>query len=66
MGWARYLYKATAPLASGGAYVNFMTADEEERVRAAYGANYDRLAKVKRTYDPENLFSMNQNIRPAA
>jgi FAD/FMN-containing dehydrogenase len=66
IGWARDLYKATAPLASGGAYVNFMTADEQERVRAAYGANYDRLAKVKRTYDPENLFSMNQNIRPAA
>jgi hypothetical protein len=66
IGWARDLYKAAGPFASAGAYVNFMTADEGERVRAAYGANYDRLAKVKRTYDPDNLFSTNQNIRPAA
>jgi FAD/FMN-containing dehydrogenase len=66
IGWARDLYKAMAPFASAGAYVNFMTADEGERIRAAYGANYDRLAKVKRAYDPDNLFSVNQNIRPAA
>jgi FAD/FMN-containing dehydrogenase len=63
--WARGFFEATAPLADGGVYVNFMTADEGDRVRAAYGANYDRLAQVKRKYDPDNLFSVNQNIRPA-
>jgi FAD/FMN-containing dehydrogenase len=64
IGWARDFFKATAPFASGGAYVNFLTADEGDRVRAAYGPNYARLAQVKRTYDPDNLFRMNQNIRP--
>ena len=63
--WARDFFKASAPFASGGVYVNFLTADEADRVRAAYGPNYDRLAQVKRKYDPENLFRMNQNIRPA-
>jgi FAD/FMN-containing dehydrogenase len=63
--WARDFFKASAPYASGGVYVNFLTADEGERVRSAYGPNYDRLAQVKRQYDPANLFSMNQNIQPA-
>ena len=53
-----------APFASGGVYVNFLTADEGDRVRSAYGPNYDRLARVKRKYDPDNLFRMNQNIKP--
>jgi FAD/FMN-containing dehydrogenase len=49
-----------------GAYPNFMMDDEgEARVRAAYGPNYDRLAAVKKRYDPTNLFRVNQNIRPA-
>jgi len=65
IGWARDFFKASAPFASGGAYVNFLTADEGDRVRAAYGPNYDRLAQVKRTYDPDNLFRTNQNIAPA-
>jgi FAD/FMN-containing dehydrogenase len=65
IGWARDFFKAAAPFATGGVYVNFMTADEGDRVRAAYGANYARLAKVKRQYDPGNLFSVNQNIKPA-
>ncbi len=65
IGWARDFFKASAPFASGGVYVNFLTADEDDRVRSAYGANYDRLAQVKRTYDPDNLFRMNQNIAPA-
>jgi FAD/FMN-containing dehydrogenase len=63
--WARDFFNATAPFASGGVYVNFMTADETDRVRSAYGPNYDRLAQVKRTYDPDNLFHLNQNIQPA-
>jgi FAD/FMN-containing dehydrogenase len=65
IGWARDFFNASAPFASGGVYVNFLTADEGDRVRAAYGPNYDRLAQVKRTYDPGNLFRMNQNIGPA-
>lgn len=63
--WARDYFKASAPFASGGVYVNFLTADEGDRVKAAYGQNYDRLAEIKRKYDPTNLFSMNQNIQPA-
>jgi len=63
--WSRDLFEVAAPYSTGGVYVNFMTEDERDRVRAAYGANYDRLARVKREYDPENLFRVNQNIRPA-
>lgn len=63
--WARDFFKASAPFASGGVYVNFLTADEGDRVKAAYGQNYERLAQVKRQYDPANLFSTNQNIKPA-
>jgi FAD/FMN-containing dehydrogenase len=65
IGWARDFFNASAPFASGGAYVNFLTADESDRVRSAYGPNYDRLAQVKRQYDPDNLFRTNQNIKPA-
>jgi FAD/FMN-containing dehydrogenase len=65
IGWARDFFNASAPFATGGAYVNFLTADEGDRVRSAYGPNYDRLAQVKRQYDPDNLFRMNQNIAPA-
>ena len=62
--WARDFFDASAPFASGGVYVNFLTADEGDRVRSAYGLNYGRLVQVKRQYDPANLFSVNQNIRP--
>jgi FAD/FMN-containing dehydrogenase len=62
--WARELFKATEPFATGSAYVNFMPEDEPERVRKIYGANYNRLASIKRRYDPTNLFRMNQNIPP--
>jgi hypothetical protein len=62
--WARDFYLTTLPYATGGAYVNFLTAEEGNRVRFAFGANYARLAKIKRMYDPENFFRMNQNIRP--
>ena len=62
--WTRQLFDATAPFASGSVYVNFMPDDEKDRVENAYGKNYRRLADIKRRYDPENLFRMNQNIRP--
>ena len=54
-----------AQYASAGAYVNFMTGEEGDRVAAAYGANYDRLAQIKKHYDPDNLFHLNQNIKPS-
>jgi FAD/FMN-containing dehydrogenase len=65
--WARAFFAATAPLATGGVYVNFMPDDESQRVRAgAYGTNYDRLAAIKAKYDPKNLFRLNQNVAPNA
>ena len=65
--WARDFWSAIRPFSSGGTYVNFLTEDaDRERVRAAYGpALYDRLARIKARYDPDNLFRSNQNIRPA-
>ena len=63
--WAREFFQASAPYASSGAYVNFMTEEESDRVVAAYGANYDRLAQIKKQYDPDNLFHLNQNIKPS-
>jgi FAD/FMN-containing dehydrogenase len=62
--WARAFFKASAPYASTGAYVNFMTQEEGDRVTAAYGTNYARLVQIKKQYDPENLFHLNQNIKP--
>jgi len=62
--WSRSLFEAATPYASGSVYVNFMTGDEQDRVRAAYGPAYKKLAKVKRKYDPDNLFRVNQNIKP--
>jgi hypothetical protein len=62
--WARQFFRASAPFASAGAYVNFMTEEEGTRVAAAYGSNYARLVEVKRRYDPQNVFHINQNIAP--
>jgi FAD/FMN-containing dehydrogenase len=62
--WARDFFKASAPYASAGAYVNFMTAEEGDRVAAAYGSNYERLVEIKKRYDPQNVFHLNQNIKP--
>ncbi len=62
--WARDFFKASAPYASAGAYVNFMTEDEADRIAAAYGSNFARLAQIKRKHDPDNIFHMNQNIKP--
>jgi FAD/FMN-containing dehydrogenase len=64
--WARQLFDALAPHATGGVYVNFMPEDEMQRVASgAYGPNHARLAKLKGRYDPKNLFRLNHNIRPA-
>ncbi|MFJ5073393.1 FAD-binding oxidoreductase [Streptomyces sp. NPDC088553] len=62
--WVRDYYEATAPHSEEGGYINFMADDDRGRIRANYGANYDRLVEVKRTYDPDNLFHLNQNIEP--
>jgi FAD/FMN-containing dehydrogenase len=63
--WARDFYAALEPLVPGGVYVNFLGDEGEDRVRAAYGKEkYERLAALKNTYDPTNLFRLNQNIRP--
>ncbi|APU44493.1 FAD-binding oxidoreductase [Streptomyces sp. NPDC056254] len=64
--WVRDYYEATAPHSEEGGYINFMAEDDQSRIRANYKGNYDRLAEVKRTYDPDNLFHLNQNIQPAA
>jgi len=66
VGWARAFFEAMQPFAASGVYVNDLGQEGEERVRAAYGANYDRLAAVKAAYDPINLFRSNQNVRPTA
>ncbi|GAA3970639.1 FAD-binding oxidoreductase [Allohahella marinimesophila] len=62
--WARAFFEAAKPYASGGAYINFLSNDETDRVEFAYGAAYKRLVEIKQKYDPENLFRVNQNIRP--
>jgi hypothetical protein len=65
IGWTRATFDALAPFSTGGVYVNFVGNEGEERVRAAYGPAYARLAAVKARYDPDNVFSANQNIPPA-
>ncbi len=64
--WAREYWEAVHPHTMGGAYVNFMMEEGEDRVKATYGENYDRLAAIKKKYDPDNFFQVNQNIKPAA
>ncbi|WP_457191824.1 FAD-binding oxidoreductase [Nocardioides sp. P5_E3] len=62
--WVKDYYAATAPHSEEGGYVNFMAEDDQSRIRANYRGNYDRLAEIKRRYDPDNLFRHNQNIQP--
>jgi FAD/FMN-containing dehydrogenase len=63
--WTRSYFDALHPYSAGGAYINFMMDEGEDRVKATYGENYTKLVAVKTKYDPENLFRINQNIRPA-
>ncbi|WP_224269370.1 FAD-binding oxidoreductase [Haloprofundus salinisoli] len=63
--WVRGAWQRLRPFSTGGNYVNFQTADDgDERIRATYGDNFDRLVEVKTTYDPENVFRSNRNVRP--
>ena len=63
--WAKAYWEALHPHSAGGAYINFMMEEGEDRIRATYQGNYARLSAVKAKYDPENFFNVNQNIRPA-
>ena len=62
--WTRAFWTAVEPFATGEVYVNHLDAEEGTRIRAAYGKNYERLVALKNTYDPTNLFRLNQNIKP--
>jgi FAD/FMN-containing dehydrogenase len=62
--WAREFFAKAQPFASRGAYINFLTEEESDRIAFAYGATYQRLVELKKKYDPTNLFRMNQNIKP--
>ena len=62
--WVRDYYTATAPLSEEGGYINFMAGDDQDRIKANYRGNYPRLVDVKRRYDADNLFRVNQNIKP--
>ena len=64
IGWTKDYWDALHPYSAGGAYVNFMMEEGQERIQATYGDNYDRLVAIKNQYDPANLFRVNQNIRP--
>lgn len=62
--WAKEYWSALHPYSTGGAYINFMMEEGEDRIRATYGSNYVRLAKIKKRRDPTNFFRVNQNIKP--
>ena len=62
--WARDFFDVSAPYATGGVYINFVTQDETDRIAAAYGKNYKKLVRIKNKYDPNNLFRINHNIKP--
>ncbi len=62
--WVRDYYQAIAPHSEEGGYINFMAEDDQDRIKANYRGNYERLVKIKRKYDPSNLFHLNQNIKP--
>jgi hypothetical protein len=64
IGWTKAYWEALHPYSAGGAYVNFMMDEGEERIKATYRDNYQRLVAAKNLYDPTNLFRVNQNIKP--
>jgi Berberine and berberine like len=64
--WCKSYYDALRPYSAGGAYINFMMDEGQERVQASFRDNYGRLAAIKKKYDPTNFFGVNQNIKPAA
>lgn len=63
--FARDYWKALHPYSAGGSYVNFMMEEGDDRIKSTYGENYEKLAQIKGKYDPDNLFRVNQNIKPA-
>ena len=63
--WCKAYFDALHPYSAGGAYINFMMDEGADRVRASFRDNYERLAVIKKRYDPTNFFRVNQNIRPA-
>ncbi len=63
--WCKDYWEALHPYSSGGAYSNFMMDEGQDRVKASYKNNYERLTKIKKKYDPNNFFRVNQNIKPA-
>jgi FAD/FMN-containing dehydrogenase len=65
IGWARDYWMALHPYSAGGGYLNMMMDEGTDNVKAAYRDNYARLAQIKATYDPSNLFHVNQNIKPS-
>ena len=64
--WTRDYWEELHPTSAGGAYVNFLMNEGQDRVKASYRGNYARLAQVKERYDPGNTFHINQNIQPAS
>jgi FAD/FMN-containing dehydrogenase len=64
--WAREFFARVEPYATGSVYINFMTEEEVARIPSAYGINQNKLEQIKRKYDPDNFFRVNQNIKPAA
>ena len=62
--WLRDYYEAMSPYSEPGGYINFMQDDDNDRIRDNYRQNYERLVQVKRSYDPDNLFHLNQNVAP--
>ena len=62
--WAKGYWEAMRPYTLGGSYINFLMDEGVERIKATYRENYDRLTEIKKKYDPDNFFRINQNIKP--